>query len=518
MPNKTELPAPSAAELARVFLRQKWKAAFVFVSICSLAVLACIFLPRKYASIAKLHVQVGRETATLDPTVATGQTVAVQKSHERQVNSILEIATSQQVLQQVVDSLGVPTILAKSDTKSWLSFVKSSLKAFDLDPISEDEQAIQVLKKQIEVSVVEGTDILVLRVERKSAESAQQVAEAILEAFFAEQGRLSRTSGGFEFFERQSAEQQAALQAAMSDLRDRKNEYRMLSVSGQSALLNSQLISITDQVSRAESELAYAKARSSGLSESVTLLPKTIQSETVDGVSNRATDQMRAQLYAIEIREKELAAKFSDDHPSLVQLRQQREAVNRIFEEQPEQRVQSVTSLDTNWQALQLELITEQASLTALRSKLSDLQQQQAAINKRMVELNNNAIELTELEAEVDRLSGVCELYAQREEEARISDALNREQISSIKVVQAPTLSHKPVSPQKLLTVAVGVFLAFAAAVATVLAAEYFDGSLVTEEQIQRQVGLPVLATLSVMPNRKRDVSLLRTEMQEARS
>ena len=49
---------------------------------------------------------------SLDPTVNIGQTVATSESREREMNSILEILGSRELLDRVVDEIGPAEILA----------------------------------------------------------------------------------------------------------------------------------------------------------------------------------------------------------------------------------------------------------------------------------------------------------------------------------------------------------------------------------------------------------------------
>src|ERR1700722_16699062 len=74
-------------EVAHVFRRHQ-KKMFVWAMLVMVVSLAAMkFLPRKYASEAKLFVRLGRESVTLDPTTTTGQMLQVQETRENQINS-----------------------------------------------------------------------------------------------------------------------------------------------------------------------------------------------------------------------------------------------------------------------------------------------------------------------------------------------------------------------------------------------------------------------------------------------
>ena len=72
-------------------------------------------------------------------------------------------------------------------------------------------------------------------------------------------------------------------------------------------------------------------------------------------------------------------------------------------------------------------------------------------------ELNDHELQIVELDGEVERLTATYKMYADRLEQTRIDQAVEAEQISSINIVQPPTLSDRPVTPRKLPLLAIGL-------------------------------------------------------------
>lgn len=495
--------APSIADMACVLLRHKWKAIlFVGVTIC-LTVAAVVFYPRKYLSEAKLLVRVGRETATLDPTATIGHVVTVQKSRERDINSVREILRSQLIVEQVVDAIGVDAILVESKTPSFGRRILDRLNVGELDPITDREKAILLVRKQIRCSAAEGADVLTVSAKTSSPRSAQVLLQQFLDTFFRVHGSLSRVEGGHAFFQGQTELLRCQLSEALAALRDAKNHYGLLTVEGQRSILNTQLGSIRDQIGRIEAELAFSDAKAIELKKSVDSLPATVVTESVSGVGHDATDRMRAQLYELEIREKSLAVRYKDDHPLLMAIREQRTRVDDIFRQQPLQRTQRTTSVDTTRQQLKLDWLTETATITALRSKRQSLLAQQHELHNELDELNDHELQIVELDGEVERLTATYKMYADRLEQTRIDQAVEAEQISSINIVQPPTLSDRPVTPRKLPLLAIGLLLAASGSVCLVIAADYFDSSFTTPDQVERQLELPVLVSIPRMSRQR---------------
>ena len=89
--------------------------------------------------------------------------------------------------------------------------------------------------------------------------------------------------------------------------------------------------------------------------------------------------------------------------------------------------------------------------------------------------LNNQAFELAQLERKVELLEGKYRMHVEKLEQARVNEALGREQISNVKVAQEATLVRKPDSPKKALLLALGLVLATIGSVALAYLAEWFD-------------------------------------------
>jgi len=84
-------------------------------------------------------------------------------------------------------------------------------------------------------------------------------------------------------------------------------------------------------------------------------------------------------------------------------------------------------------------------------------------------------------------------LYLRKQEEARISDALDRQRISNVLVAEAATVPFKPRGRSLLVILLGGVFAAFAS-VMLAFVVDRWDPSFRTPEEVQDYLGTPVLA------------------------
>jgi capsular polysaccharide biosynthesis protein len=87
-------------------------------------------------------------------------------------------------------------------------------------------------------------------------------------------------------------------------------------------------------------------------------------------------------------------------------------------------------------------------------------------------------------------------LYVRKQEEARISDALDESRIINVAVVEPVAVPVVP-SRSRPLVLLLGLLAAIVVSMGVAVVAEYLDPSLRTSEDIKEYLDLPVLASVS---------------------
>jgi uncharacterized protein involved in exopolysaccharide biosynthesis len=144
-------------------------------------------------------------------------------------------------------------------------------------------------------------------------------------------------------------------------------------------------------------------------------------------------------------------------------------------------------------QSVQTELASTQALAAAHKAESESLKSQFEAVKTKIRALNDDELRITDLSLKARILEESYLKYATNREQARIDSALETGRVSNVNVVQPPTYIAKASSPLLKLTLALGFVLALACSVLVALVAEYFDQSLRSADQIEQELGLPVL-------------------------
>jgi polysaccharide biosynthesis protein PslE len=447
-------------------------AALVFLGIISLTVAVLAFAPRQYRSSAKIFLKLGRESVTVDPTAASvGDPLSVHLTREHEIQTALGIMQSREILADVVQQLGAEKILSGSPKSkpeeskpSLLGSIRSKL--FNSDPIPVEESAIRNLEGQLYLDAGNDSSIVDLGYVADSPEMAQEVLQAWLDQYVRRHASVHHDKKSLEFFESQREKIQSDLEAARDRLRKAKTQYGLVTIEGHQKLLEEQLASVMKQLSTVDAEIAASASRIEAYDQMLaSFVRPTIQSE-VSGKANEGRDEMRALLFTLELEQKNLQSKLTAGHPKLEAIERQILDAKKIVAEQSDFRREITETANPAYQQLSTQRIQDDAVRKGLLEKKKSLSDQIDLLGKKFAELNQHEGELASLVEDVRILDARYSKHADRLEQARMKDVLSQSNITSVSVVQAPTLQFRPISPNKPIVALGGMAAAIAAAIA----------------------------------------------------
>lgn len=434
-------------DVARIVFRHWRMMALIFCSVIGLALLVIAVYPRSYGSEAKLMIRVGRESVGLDPTATTGQTIMLQKTQEDEVNSALNILTSREVFVRVADRIGAERIL--EDLPSGES--SSAAGATGGGPLSWIKNTLVALRLSDPGAEI---DRAVRQLESKSRVSAPKQSMVITIKYTAASPELAHD-----------------VVKAMTEVFLEEHS-RLSHMDGSLEFFSQQVDKLYNDLSAAQAKLRDRKNayRMTSLGNRRSVL-------------EQGQDAMRQKVYELKSQENDLMSRYTDEYPPLKEVRRQRKSAEQMLVEFPH------ASLQANGVA---NPVTEGGAA------------RQDKLNGELQTLNEQEYELAQLEREVKLLETKYAMHVEKLEQARVNDALGRERITNVKVAQPASLVYKPVSPKKMLLMAAALMLAFVGSIGSAFAAESFDQTLRTTDQVESQLGLPVLASLPYRKGHRR--------------
>lgn len=446
--------------------RHKFKAGLLFCLGIAGTVTFLGLAPRTYESHAKLFLRLGREAAALDATATTGQVVHLQESRESELYTVEEIIRSRELLEQVVDDITPQVILKKGDpskTPAWKKTAKQwfvSLEPYNLNPLKVydlRDVALGAIDENLSVSAGRRTNVVTISYLADDPLMARNVVQKIVDLAREEHLRVHRTNGSQEFFEKKTEELKRDLEAKNTALRDFKIESGLAALDKQRELHLTQVSTLEQNLLQTLADIASATAEVDSRRLTLATMPEMIVTEQTTGQPNAPESEMRLKVFDLETQQKRQATFLKPEDPRMQAAQQQiDESKKAVGDEGVKQQV--VRALSKTRETMETALREREAQLVAFQARQASLEQKIAESKSTLNQINANEVRLSELQREIDLASANYRRYSEHLEQARIDEELKKAKISSINLMQHPTLSLTPVSPNPKL-VLVGGFL-----------------------------------------------------------
>jgi polysaccharide biosynthesis protein PslE len=449
-------PRSLAGEVGSALRRHKGKAALLFVLVMAATAAITWLMPKKYHSEARLFMRLGRENTTVDPTVLGAEgMVSVPQSRESEINSVAEILHTRNLIEKVVDGVGPAAILGQATATE-----------------SDRDRAVRRLGRDLITNPVRRTNIIAVSYEGYSPEVAQQVLLKLIEAYLPEHLRLNRAVGAHDFLAEETMRIRNELTKAEEKLRDLKSSTGLISPDSQREETVTLIGRIDDDLRRNGALLAASQAKVNQMERESGRLPESEITSSVAGLSNEGTDNMRGQLYALRLREQQLAAKLTDDHPLLQEVRRQVGEAQRLVAQEDPTRTHVTSSPNRVRHEVEKTLVVERPGLAGLEAESASLATQMNAARQRLRQVNEQSLQLTNLQRDIQLLEASYRRYATSLEQTRIDQSLESQRISNISIAQPPSYEPQSVAPKAAWNLALGLAVGLCGALGLALAAD----------------------------------------------
>ena len=488
---------------------------------------AILVWPRSYESETRLLMRVGRESVSLDPTATTSETLVLRKTQEEEIISALEVLTSRQVAESVVDKLGADAILngvlpddasgeesepAEGRLAHYLEVASylteqasESLSRFLLsagikDDIGNRELAIRQIQSSVEIFSPRKSTVICIAATAKTPAMAQAIANAITESFVDEHLEGSRTEGSFEFFQAQSTDIEQQLNDLVANRAKFMQEQRVVSIDANRELLRDQLSGIDRDLAVAQGKLEQAAAEVEDLRTKVLGADDEIVAEKMQA-GDDTWSGMRQQVYALELEEQKLAANFSEKHPRLKRIRTQLVGAREILKELDSDRVDENTTPNPIKLGLREELQRKQTLVVGLQSMIKEQQEQRRVLEQQAKEFLDHERELTQIDRDIALKTASLTMLREKLEQARVNEALHSDKFSNIHVFQPATFVERAASPKKKILGLGFVMLGLMTGLGLSFLREASSPTLRTADDVEFRLGAPVISTIPRIKN-----------------
>ncbi|MGH9867882.1 MAG: GumC family protein [Candidatus Polarisedimenticolia bacterium] len=472
-------------DLAVVLFRHKKTIVSVFLLILGAVALGTFTSPRVYRSDAKLLLKLGRENLVMDPTMGRdGQSISITQSRESQINSEIEILKSREVVSLVIDHIGLPVLLGRPLTQP------------PEGTAGERHEAMRRFNEALTLEVLRESNIITLAFRASSPELAQQVLDTLIEVYKTHHIRAHSRQEARDFFVDQTRQLEKDLAGTEGELRDLKNSASIGSLPEQRTILLDRIGRLEQDIQQADASVTVSEIKI----QTMTALLKDIPEEVVsERTAQSPGDAMRTRLYDLQMREQDLLSKYKEESEPIREIRRQIAEAKTLLQSDQPTLTQVTTQINQQSSRVKQDLIVERTALAAGHARSTVLRQDLEKARMDLRTLNVNEVRLAQLERQLGQQRASYEKYASSMQEAQIGEALERERISSISIVQPPTFDGSPVSPRTRLNMMLGLMLGAFGGIGLAFVKEFMDGTIKTRRDIEERLRVSHLVSIPKM-------------------
>jgi uncharacterized protein involved in exopolysaccharide biosynthesis len=166
--------------------------------------------------------------------------------------------------------------------------------------------------------------------------------------------------------------------------------------------------------------------------------------------------------------------------------------------DEAEQRVGDInrTELNVVHQQIKSQLLTAQADLAGTRAQYDALSSEVEAFRAQLDNLNERSFDLTRLMREATAAEQRYLLYRQKRDEARVSQAMDQQNMLNVSIAREPRRPLQPVGPSKAMILASALVLASIGGVGAGFTRDFLDHSFTTGEDLERGLEIRHLASI----------------------
>ncbi len=494
-------------QIISAILRHKMKVLMVFMLVMVLIVAMFVIWPRQYASEGRIYVQRGGNTSGISP-IAANSGVTVQDSHENEIRSVVEIIRSRATVEAVVDEVGVEPILESPfdnliPALSIPDFLKGGgrqsvdgITPEEFKRLKRREAAIEKLFKNMVVYSEKKTSVISVNVKG----STPQLAQRLVQRLFDETQRIYNSShstkGLTVLFEKQVALAEQRYQDALKQQESFRNEHGFLSIGEARATLEKIVSELKQSMISAEVELEAASMKVTQLRSTLASTKKQIPLAK-SGVERKSFEDAQTELFRAEDELAQAITQLSLDHPRVQQSKRRLEVMRSRAKNLVDDRVESLMQANPVHETLNIELAKALADQASAKARLEALRDSYAVQNERISTMNASQVDAMKLSDRVNTAHLEWGVFRDRGIEAMAKKELDDSKISSIVVVQAPSIVVKPISPKGSLFLPLGALLGVLTGLGVALFYErnHLSASL-NEGEVEQILEMPVLVTL----------------------
>ncbi len=518
--SESEYGAKSIRDLLHIVFKRKKAILGVFIiAIAASGSIAFLKRPSYMASVNVL-VKLGRENVVQS---ARGDRSPFVFAEQRDfIASEREIIKSRSLIEKVANDIGPEILypdLSDENRGSMLESMRAALSGlvdhladlFSGDRTKEESvenssklnAALMRIQKTLWVEDPKKSNLISISFRHPDPNMAARFLNGLAKAYIDRHLEIHQVKKSFTFFKEQTEDLKNKMKETENKLKKLREDNHITSFGEQKTLLlrrESEILDASNQMHRMQVEL---ESKMSELRRQIGSTPARIEQGMETGTNPLLMNTLEARLVELELKEKELLTKYTEQSRPVTNVREELKVVKERIAQQVNASVgKSTSGVNPTFQHLQQEFMRNETEYRAVKSKLKTLEQQLEEVQKELAATNKIEEEHDKLQEKFSIDRDNYRTYLAKLEESRISDAMDVEKISNVSIIDPAYPPLKPSGISRKLILLIGAVLGSFGGVTMAFLLEYFTESIETPQEVERLLRVPVLTSIPDLSGR----------------
>jgi len=464
-------PDPNAAELGgivRTLQRRMKPMAIIFVGFVLLVVLFSLIVPKSYTAQVKIIAgNSGATSGSSDNTQLPILNALMAAAGANTAETYVELFQETPVAQQVSRNLKLPV-------------------------------GTRELLKRVNVKPVPNTNVISLSATWGDRKTAADIANEFGRVIVQRQRDLvaSQASQALDFLKTQLPQAQRTMRDAQTRLADYQASHHVADINAQTQATIASIAALDGKIGQVQADAQQQRAQLASVQGQLSRTPATITAG-VSVAANPVLQQLQTQLSQIDVQLQTARKQYTDQHPTVINLRQQEQQIRDEIARQ-QQTVVSNTNTAPNplYQQLQQQAATYQSQAAADAAQLTVLTKQRSDMNPTLQKLPAQAAALADLQRQATSATDVFNALQQKYNNAAVAKDTA---LSDVTVTQPASPGTADVKPNLILNTILGIILGLALAIVGAFVIDYLDNSIKDDREVEQELALPPLAQIPLV-------------------
>jgi uncharacterized protein involved in exopolysaccharide biosynthesis len=478
--------SPNAVrDLLAIFFRHRRLVQRTFLSTLVGAVLYVVLFGIRYEADTQILVKHRRADEVVSTDASSrDQTSSTDVPTEREINTEISLLKGGDLLAEVAKDTG----LEAREDHFWNGLFPGRDESWRV------AKAAKKLSSDLKITEIPQSNMIEVSYRSSQPALAARVLSALDKLYLAKHLQVYRPPGVYDFLHQQTVQYQSELEQAEQQLASYDLNKDASDPDLDKEILLRKAGEFDGNLQTTQADISETGKRIRELNDLLGKTPDRLTTQVTAGDNPQLLASLKSNLAELETRRTDLLSKYQPGYRLVQEVDQQIADLKATIAAEDAKPVrQESTGENPTYELLKAELVKANADLTGYEAKARATAPVVETYRQQALLMDQKGIQRQDLIRNIKAAEASYLLYVGKQEQARISDEMDKNRILNVAIAETPGVPALPVFSPVLLLLAGGV-LALMLSTAAAFVADYLDPSFRTPEEVVQFLDVPLLA------------------------